>query len=104
MTMMLSLARVASTVKPKGDQASGFPYRDPDVCYLAMVEGEPLQFCRGREEILLALNSLALGEISLYAVWPGKFSSHLFVIDDVEQAAAAFGHTLPASQSEGSGA
>jgi hypothetical protein len=31
------------------------------------------------------------GETRLYAVWPGQWSSHLFVIDDLDQYAGAFG-------------
>lgn len=31
------------------------------------------------------------GDIRLYAVWPGKWSSHLFVIDDLDQYARALG-------------
>jgi hypothetical protein len=31
------------------------------------------------------------GDVRLYAVWPGKCSTHLFAIDDLEQYAGAFG-------------
>ncbi len=95
-TMHLRIARTASKVGPRGG-STGFPYRDPTVCYVVqrLGEEEPLQFAQKRGDVLLALNSAHLGEVALYAVWPGKFSSDMFLIDDHEAMARAFDHTLP---------
>jgi hypothetical protein len=64
-----------------------FPYTLETVCYIGVTDRGSVSWGRDTETYERAL----AGDVRLYAVWPGKWSSHLFVIDDLDQYARAFG-------------
>jgi hypothetical protein len=70
-----------------GELGAEFPYTLGKMCYIEVGSDGSVRWGRdaGTYERALA------GETRLYAVWPGEWSSHLFVIDDLDQYAGAFG-------------
>src|SRR5258708_2412251 len=64
-----------------------FPYTSPTVCYVEVAEDGSVTW--GREDA--RCQRAVAGKSRLYAVWPGKWSSHLFEIDDLDECARAFG-------------
>jgi hypothetical protein len=75
--------------EPRSAGALGteFPYALGTMCYIEVSSDASVRWGSdaGTYERALA------GDVRLYAVWPGKWSSHLFVIDDLNQYARAFG-------------
>ena len=68
-----------------------FPYTDPTVCYIAVdAEGHVGQVDRDKDSILKAYQKACDQTHRLYAVWPGKYKSDLFEIDDLAAFARAF--------------
>lgn len=73
-----------------------FPYRMNTVCYIEVDKnGKVTQVNHKNKSDLpevTAAYQRAASKISvLYAVWPGKWSSDLFLIDDLDAFAKSFG-------------
>lgn len=64
-----------------------FPYEMSTVCYIEIHKDGRVTHGTDQGTYPRAKN----GESTLYAVWPGAYSSHLFVIDDLDQYAGALG-------------
>ena len=64
-----------------------FPYRLATMCYIELAKDGTVSWGNDEESYRRALT----GESTLYAVWPGQWSSHLFVIDDLDQYARGMG-------------
>jgi len=67
--------------------SDNFPYRDPTVCFLEVdrmgrVTSPPDQDSPAR---------VRAGQSQLYAVWPGKYRSDLFLVDDIDKYERAIG-------------
>lgn len=75
--------------EPRSARAVGkdFPYMLATMCYIEVEADGTVTWGsdRGSYERALA------GKSRLYAVWPGQRSSHLFVIDDLDEYARALG-------------
>lgn len=69
-----------------------FPWNDPRVCYISQYssDGRIMQVGFTPEARGDAAKALHEGEISLYAVWPGKMRSDMFVVDDPAPMLRAF--------------
>jgi hypothetical protein len=67
----------------------GFPYTDPTICYIA-VDGQGNVDKVKTADMVSALQAAKDGEIKMYAVWPGKTRSDLFLIDSFESITAAW--------------
>ena len=88
--------------KPKGvllmrsaKEAGNFPYDANTVCYFEVDgSGNVSQLYHKNKSdkpgILQAYQRVMNKETTLYAVWPGKWSSDLFSIDDLDAFAKAF--------------
>lgn len=64
--------------------AGCFPYGSTVVCYIeAFPNGEVRQLSTKPEKLTAYFNALS-GASKLFAVWPGRWRSDLFVIDDLE--------------------
>ena len=62
-----------------------FPYTPKTVCFFEVWgNGEIMQVERTKKDMIKTYERVKSGETKLYAVWPGKWSSDLFIIDDVE--------------------
>ena len=66
-----------------------FPYTGSTVCYIEVgKDGEVAQMHHknksDRPGVSAAYQRVVRGDSTLYAVWPGKWSSDLFLIDDLE--------------------
>lgn len=73
-----------------------FPYTMDTVCYFEVYEDGKVSRVyhknkSDRNGVLEAIKRAEKGITTLYAVWPGRWSSDLFIIDDVKAMAAAFG-------------
>ena len=66
---------------------SEFPYTLSTMCYIEVAKDGSVTWGSARESYERALT----GDSTLYAVWPGQWSSHLFVIDDLDQYARGLG-------------
>lgn len=72
-----------------------FPYTGGTVCYIEVgKDGEVSQMHHKNKsdlpEVFAAYQRVVHGDSTLYAVWPGKWSSDLFLIDDLEAFAKSF--------------
>ena len=68
--------------QPRSAKANPFPYRGSLVCYLSLdAAGSLTQVGHDFSSAAEAYRRAAAGEIRLYAVWPGEYSSDLFEID-----------------------
>ncbi|MBM7788731.1 hypothetical protein [Tenggerimyces flavus] len=78
-----------SVYEPRSAAALGreFPYRLATVCYFEVQTDGTVLWGGGRE----SYDRAVAGESRLFAVWPGEWSSHLFLIDDLEVFARAVG-------------
>lgn len=78
-------------MQPRSAKASGkdFPYNSKTVCFIEV--GKAGKVTQGAD--LDAYRRAVAGESTLYAVWPGNWSSDLFVIDDLDEYARAVGIT-----------
>ena len=70
-----------------GALGADFPYTLATLCYIQVGRDGSVGWGNDADAHERAL----AGDIQLYAVWPGNWSSHLFVIDDLDQHARAFG-------------
>jgi len=70
-----------------GALGSEFPYTLATMCYIEVARDGSVRWGNDTSTYERAL----AGDSRLYAVWPGQWSSHLFVIDDLDQYAGAFG-------------
>lgn len=61
---------------------ASFPYEDRTICYFTLENGEPVPLHLAAERKLAFLRA-SKGEAAIYAVWPGRHRSDLFVIDDL---------------------
>lgn len=73
-----------------------FPYTGDMVCYIEVgKDGSVSQMHHknksDRPEVFAAYQRVVHGDSTLYAVWPGKWRSDLFLIDDLEAFAESFG-------------
>ena len=61
-----------------------FPYRSKVVCYMELTsDGKIKQLSTTNEKLEAYLNAKS-GVSQILAVWPGKWRSDLFIIDDLE--------------------
>ena len=72
-----------------------FPYTGSTVCYIEVGKDGTVSQMRhknksDRPEVSAAYQRAACGDSTLYAVWPGKWSSDLFLLDDLEAFAKSF--------------
>jgi hypothetical protein len=70
-----------------GALGADFPYTLETMCYLEVSTDGSVRWGTDAG----AYERARVGDVRLYAVWPGKWASHLFVIDDLDQYARAFG-------------
>jgi hypothetical protein len=70
-----------------GALGADFPYTLETMCYLEVSTDGTVHWGTDASTYERAL----AGDVRLYAVWPGNWASHLFVIDDLDQYARAFG-------------
>lgn len=69
-----------------------FPYDTKQVCYILVDRsGAVSQVRHSQNELKATYMAASEGTASLYAVWPGQWSSDLFVIDDLNAFADAVG-------------
>ncbi len=73
-----------------------FPYRMSTVCYFEVYNDGKVNQVRHKNKcdldgVLEALKRAESGITTLYAVWPGNWSSDLFIIDDLDEFANSFG-------------
>lgn len=69
-----------------------FPYTSKKVCYIEVFHDNSVKkVSPSLSEIEPAYNNLINDKSTLYAVWPGNFQSDLFVIDDPNLLADAYG-------------
>lgn len=69
-----------------------FPYSSKLVCYIEVRKsGEVQQVPNSKTGISNAYDNVKNGNAVLYAVWPGNWRSDLFIIDDLDALAEAFG-------------
>ena len=61
-----------------------FPYRSSTVCYIEVFPDGSVQQLSTKDEKLRALMNAENGKSKIYAVWPGKWRSDLFIIDDLD--------------------
>ena len=81
---------------PRSARNDPVPYSSSQVCYLALDSaGQLTQVDHDFRSAEVAYRRAAAGELRLYAVWPGKYRSDLFVIDDLNAFADAFGVERP---------
>lgn len=76
-------------------ECKNFPYTMDTVCYIEVdccgnVAQVPHKNKSDRPDILAAYQRAVSEESVLYAVWPGRWSSDLFAIDDLDAFARAF--------------
>lgn len=68
-----------------------FPYGHPGtVCYIEQT-GDELVQCRYRDDLRTAVRNALAGESRIIAVWPGRYRSDLFLLDDLHALAGAVG-------------
>lgn len=68
----------------------GFPYGSKAVCYVEVASDGTVQQGGGNE----VYKRVLAGKSKLYAVWPGRWSSDLFLIDDIEAYARELGFSM----------
>ena len=69
-----------------------FPYLSKLVCYIEVYkDGQVQQVPNSKTGISKAYDNVKNGNTVLYAVWPGNWRSDLFIIDDPDALAEAFG-------------
>lgn len=80
----------ACSVRPRLTSAADFPYGAKGICYFAL-DGGVVRAVRTTGELRAAVEAGRAGTVKLYAVWPGKYRSDLFVVDDLDAIAARVG-------------
>lgn len=77
-------------------KSGNFPYRMSTVCYFEVdkkgnVNQIPHKNKCDLDGVIKAYQKASNGDTKLYAVWPGNWSSDLFIIDDLKEFADSFG-------------
>lgn len=72
-----------------------FPYTMSTVCYFEVYKDGKVNRIRHKnksdiDEVIKAYRNVEQKKTTLYAVWPGQWSSDLFIIDDLEEFAEGF--------------
>ncbi|GAA1685737.1 hypothetical protein [Fodinicola feengrottensis] len=72
-----------ATGSPRKASMSPFPYEDDRICYFILTPDGPM-FARDDSRAGLEFLAMQAAEcrVTLYAVWPGRRASDLFIIDD----------------------
>lgn len=65
-------------------EAGCFPYTSKLVCFMELRPNGTLTQLNSKPEKLAAYFSAADGNSKIVAVWPGRWRSDLFIIDDLE--------------------
>ena len=73
----------------KASEQDYFPYTDSTTCYV-IVNNENNSVSNTRPDSTI-IEQARKNEIQIFAVWPGKWKSDLFEIDDLDKLAEAFG-------------
>lgn len=79
-----------STLRSAKD-ADNFPYQDPTTCYISLRNPADIKHFntksnKARKELLSELADCISEPFIIIAVWPGRWSSDAFVIDDPQAA------------------
>lgn len=62
-----------------------FPYEAKSTCFISVDgNGTVKQIHHNKMELTAAYERALSKECKLYAVWPGKYSSDLFIVDDLD--------------------
>ena len=61
-----------------------FPYRSALVCFFEIFEDGNIRQVSNKNDKIVAIVNVQTGRSQLFAVWPGKWRSDLFIIDDLE--------------------
>lgn len=77
-------------------ETDNFPYTMSTMCYFEVdkkgqIKKIPHKNKCDIKDVLEAFKRADKGTTTLYAVWPGNWSSDLFIIDDLEKFAEKFG-------------
>lgn len=78
-----------------GAMGTEFPYKLRTMCYIEVSKDGSVSWGDGAD----AYHRAVRGKSSLYAVWPGEYSSHLFHIDDLDEYARGKGMVHDAQRS-----
>jgi len=65
-------------------EAGCFPYQSSLVCFFEVFEDGTVRQVSNRNDKIVAIVNAQTGRSQLFAVWPGKWRSNLFIIDDLE--------------------
>jgi len=79
-----------------------FPVTDGTICYWAIAEDGTMTWIDNHEHLAHWLQRAVRGEVSVFAVWPGKYRSDMFYIDDPEKFAEDVLSADPVSSTIGS--
>ena len=76
-------------------EAGNFPYRLSTVCYFEVYKDGTVKRIYHKNKshlpnVIEAYKRAKNDETVMYAVWPGQYSSDMFVIDDLEMFAEKF--------------
>jgi len=76
-------------------ESDNFPYSMSTVCYFEVEKKGNVSQVRhknksDRPKVLEAYQKAVNKDTTLYAVWPGNWSSDLFIIDDLDSLAKSF--------------
>ena len=61
-----------------------FPYNSPTVCFIEVTNAGRTRQLTNKTDKTSAIENAEHGLSTIYAVWPGKWRSDLFIIDDLE--------------------
>lgn len=76
----------------KVSECKEFPYKERTTCYIFVKEnGDVKQVISNKTGIEEIKEDLLNNKGKLYAVWPGNYSSDLFLVDDTKALLMAFG-------------
>ena len=76
----------------KATDESCFPYAAKTTCYIEVsADGSVGQVSCTKNDMTEAVARAKAGQSKLYAVWPGNYRSDLFIIDDLDMLADAYG-------------
>ncbi len=75
-------------------ETPNFPYTLSNICYIEISkDGDISQIPHSKDEIFSAYTKAKSGAVNIYAVWPGQYRSDLFIVDDLDLFAGAYGIT-----------
>jgi hypothetical protein len=76
----------------KTSECKNFPYQEKTICYIYINENKEVKEVNPRKvEIEEIQEDLINKKGELYAVWPGNYSSDLFLVDDIDSLFMAYG-------------